>query len=166
MQFEKNGITITVAEEEIRRLVLERLSRDVSVTHVPGTPLVPPRIGAEWSAQGGIYAGVARGRDGADYYLIVGPEYEGEINWDDAQTWATSLKLHGFTDYTLPYRTEQSITFGNTPKLFRETSYWSCEQPAAYSSRAWNQVFDYGSQASWVKSLKLRARVVRRIPLQ
>lgn len=45
----------------------------------------PPRIGAPWPAQGGIYAGLMRSRDGRpDYHLIVAATedgFVGDIAW-------------------------------------------------------------------------------------
>lgn len=170
MQFEKNGITITVAEEEIRRLVLERLGRDVSATHIH-TPiagiLIPPRIGTEWAGQGGIYAGVVRGRDGAgDSYLIGGPEYPEEIAWNPANSWAKGLKQNGFTDYRLMFRPEGAVCYANIPELFGGKTHWTCEQHAAGSCHVWLQGFDNGGQGRWLKDAKLWARAVRSIPIQ
>jgi Protein of unknown function (DUF1566) len=44
-------------------------------------PRTPPRIGAEWPGQGGIYAGVLRGENGApDYHLIIATDPAGAID--------------------------------------------------------------------------------------
>lgn len=124
------------------------------------------RIGEE-PRVGGIYAGIARGRDGApDYHLIVGPEYDGETDWLSAMSWAQGLKLNFFTDYTLPFRKEQALLFANVPELFKPEAYWSCEQHASISSYAWRQDFDDGYQSYWVKDVQLRARLVRRLVIQ
>src|SRR5262245_11379444 len=109
MQFEKNGITLTVSEDSLRQLVLQRLTDPPPVPiEFDSLPDPAPRIGELWSAQGGIYAGVMRGRDGAsDYYLIVGPEYETDIDWNAGDKWAAGLKVHGLADFSLPFRKEQ-----------------------------------------------------------
>ena len=42
--------------------------------------LTPPRIGQPWPGQGGIYAGIIAGRNGApDYHLVLAPADTGEI---------------------------------------------------------------------------------------
>lgn len=117
-----------------------------------------PRIGEPWPGQGGIYAGIMRGRDGGpDYHLIVGPEL-------DAQNWraAAEVVCDGHRDYRLPYRAEQALQFANVPELFQYEWYWSCEQHAADSDYAWAQHFDGGFQDYWDKTSKaFRARAVR-----
>ncbi len=46
--------------------------------------ITPPPIGTYWAGQGGIYAGVMRGRDGqADYHLIVAQEEGTSLPWGE-----------------------------------------------------------------------------------
>lgn len=167
MNVTKNGITISISDTEIVRMALERLNdapRPIAFVHLESDV---PRIGEEWSSQGGIYAGVARGRDGApDYHLIVGPEFDGELAHEPATKWAAGLQLHGFSDYTLPFRKEQALSFANVPELFKPAYYWSCEQHASYSDYAWFQGFSDGYQSLWSKVFTVRARVVRRLVIQ
>jgi len=166
MEFEKNGITVSVADDEIRRLLVERLSEKVDRSPLYFATSLPPRIGEVWASQGGVYAGIARGRDGdRDTYLIVGPEYDGTADWNTSLMWAAGLREHGFTDYGLPYRKEQALCFANVPELFKPESYWSCEQHASDSDYAWSQRFFYGCQYYWSKGYGLRARAVRRIKI-
>ena len=170
MLLKKNGVEFSVADGEIARIVLERLNtteheREI-LGDLPADALDPPaKIGEAW--QGGIYAGLARGRDGAsDYHLIVGPEHEADIDWNAAGEWAKALDVDGWKDFSLPTRKEQALCFANVPELFQERAYWSGEQHASYSSYAWGQGFDNGGQDGWLKDGKLRARAVRRLPIQ
>ena len=126
-----------------------------------------PRLGADWPGQGGQFGGLIPGRDGAaDYLLILGPEYDGELTWQKAMDWATGLKLHGFDDFTLPTRSEQAILFGTSREQFQRDWYWSCEQHAELAGCAWLQVFNYGSQYGNRKGNEWRARAVRRLVIQ
>jgi hypothetical protein len=50
--------------------------------------------------------------------------------------------------------------------LFQRTGYWSCEQHASGSDFAWDQDFINGNQDYWDRNGKLRARAVRRVPIQ
>lgn len=126
-----------------------------------------PTIGSEWKEEGGIYAGIARGQNGAaDYHLVVGPEAEGELKWKPAMEFAKAIDVNGRADFDLPARHEQALLFGNVPELFRKDWYWS-NTPHAESARgAWCQDFGYGDQYYDAQNLKLRARAVRRVPLQ
>jgi hypothetical protein len=163
MNVTKNGITITITDEEVVRMALQRLNDAPFVLLESDIP----RIGEEWASQGGIYAGIARGRDGApDYHLIVGPEFDGQLDWDAAGKWASALTLHGHSDFALPFRKEQALSFANVPELFKPEYYWSCEQHASYSNNAWTQSFNNGYQGNWSKDTRLRARAVRRLVIQ
>jgi hypothetical protein len=123
------------------------------------------RVGQEFKGEGGIFAGVVRGRDGGpDYYLIVGPELSKDgQDWNEAMAAAKKVKADGKNDFSLPYRNEQSIMFGNVPELFEKRWYWSCEQHAGDSDYAWLQDFDYGDQINSLKGNTRRARAVRRL---
>ena len=163
MQLTKNGLTIEVPDAVVVDLVLNRLAGN-EPTHAPRG--VVPRIGDRWRGQGGIYAGVMRGRDGApDYHLLVGDAVAElkPIQWDKALTTVAEMEIDGHRDYTLPYRAEQALLFANVPELFEAEWYWSCEQHAADSDYAWMQGFGYGYQLSDHKSNVYRARAVRRL---
>ena len=84
MNLTKNGLTIEVPDAVVVGLVLERLAGNQPTFAPQGAT---PRIGDRWPDQGGIYAGVMRGRDGApDYHLLVGDAVETlkPIPWDRA----------------------------------------------------------------------------------
>jgi hypothetical protein len=125
-----------------------------------------PRIDEVWPDQGGIYAGVVAGRDGApDYHLIAGPENEDTLDHAAASKWAAGLTVDGHSDFALPFRKEQAILFGNAAQLFKPEWYWSCEQRASSSRNAWDQSFDDGSQNGWHEGSSIRARAVRRLTI-
>lgn len=124
-----------------------------------------PRIGEVWSDQGGIYAGVMRGRDGApDYHLIVGPDLA-TAKWVKAGKTAAALDIDGRSDFTLPFRKEQALMFANVPDLFEKACYWSCEQHASFNVSVWLQYFLDGHQTLYRKDDEFRARAVRRLPI-
>lgn len=132
-----------------------------------------PAIGAKWPGQGGVFAGLVRGENGAkDYLLILGPEYDGETDWSTAMKWAAGIQSvdadpdaahHG--DYSLPTRSEQAVLLGNLRDLFQRDWYWSNTQHAEGAVYAWFQDFGDGYQYSDRKGIKLRARAVRRLPI-
>ena len=121
------------------------------------TPLAPPgAIGSAYA--GGIYAGVARGIDGApDEHLVLLFGQAEDVNWDDAMAWAASV------GGSLPTRREQRLLHTNVPEQFEPSWYWSCEQ--AGSSSAWSQGFNGGLQDFGDRSYAGRARAVRRLPI-
>lgn len=161
MNLTRNGITLTVDDDSLFSIFLTQLlGKQLSA---PVALSAPPRIGAEWA--GGVYAGLVRGMDGApDYHLIAGPEHDSAIDWNAAMKWAPTVKVTQYADYTLPYRREQAILFGNVPDLFKKEVYWSCEELESGSDYAWVQHFDDGGQFLWRKDVNRRARAVRRIP--
>lgn len=124
------------------------------------------RIGQVKKGEGGVFAGIVRGRDGApDYYLIVGPEL-GAMSWEKAQEAAAALEVDGHKDFELPYRTEQAVMYGNVPELFEKRWYWSQEQYAGDADCAWAQRFRYGLQYWCGKDDVFRARAVRRVSIK
>jgi len=164
MNVTKNGIIITIPDAEIVRMALERISEYKSDALAR---IVAPQIGQVWEGQGGVYAGISRGRDLApDYHLIVGPELESQTDWAAAVKWAASLTGDGHADFALPFRKEQALSFANVPELFKQQYYWSCEQHASTSGYAWGQFFSNGGQYHWGKDGHGRARAVRRLIIQ
>lgn len=162
MELSRNGVTIQVDDGVVMRMLTELLS--AGQIQRPVYNATVQRIGDIWTGEGGIYAGVMRGRDGGpDYYLIVGPEYDGELRWQPAMEWATGLEVDSRKDFTLPYRNEQVLLFANMAELFRREYYWSREQHAESADSAWFQSFGSGLQFSWFKDNRYRARAVRRL---
>lgn len=126
-----------------------------------------PAIGAEWPEQGGVYAGALIGAKGApDYLLIVGPEHDGFLNWKDAKAWAAKVEVGAHRDFTLPDRRDSTALFDRVRSLFQQSWYWTSEQLAGTSDYAWYQYFSDGNQSFWRKGDDLRARAVRKVPIQ
>lgn len=133
----------------------------------PGTFIVPPAIGEFWDDEGGLYAGISRGLDGApDDHLIVTQEGQTKISWQDAMNWAGNLTLDGNRDWTLPTRANLALLYANLKQDFDPQWYWTSEEFAGDASYAWCQYFDYGYQDGHHKGNELRARAVRRIPIR
>lgn len=140
------------------RTFLKQYAEDLHQPHQnnPGTRRA--RIGERGLS--GIYAGIARGIDGADdYALEVLDESAGDITWPNALKWAE--KIGG----SLPTRKETALLFANVPELFERAYYWTCEQFESESSYAWSQSFYHGYQNYRHTYYQLRARAVRRLPL-
>jgi hypothetical protein len=163
MNLTKNGVTIQIADDEVVRMALERLNGSAYPVDLRG--IAVPRIGEVWSGEGGVYAGIARGRDNApDYHLIVGPEFDGTLDWERACVWPKSITVDGHSDFALWFRKEQSLSFANVGDLFKPEYYWSCEQCS--SSYAYVQDFYGGYQDTCGKASTYRARAVRRLVIR
>jgi hypothetical protein len=107
------------------------------------------------------YAGIIVGKEGdASYHLVLLPCEAESINWSDAKSWAAGV------DGELPNRREQALLYANLKDQFQGEWYWSCEKHASVSDYAWGQDFDSGNQDYLNTSLKLRARAVRRLPIE
>jgi hypothetical protein len=148
------------------RALAEALLARVSANDAPSFEKLTaiPAIGQPWPGQGGIYAGVVRGREGGpDYHLILAEEGRDDIKWQPAMEWAAGLRIDGHNDFTLPWRAEQAILYGNVPELFEKGYYWSREQHAEDADYAWFQSFYTGDQSYGHESHELRARAVRRL---
>lgn len=161
MQLIKNGITIEVADAQVFDLILERLRRDQSIIR----PSELPQIDMYWDGQGGIFAGIMRGRDGGkDYALIKGPNIEsGE--WQETLDRAAAIEVYGHKDFRLPYRAELSLLYANLPDRFEKKWYWSCEQHPADENSAFAQSFFNGYQNVINEDDTCLGCAVRTIPL-
>ena len=110
--------------------------------------------------EGEYYAGIILDKDDEpDYHLILLPGDKEDINWHEANKWASEI------GGGLPNRREQSLLFANLKEQFKECAYWSNEQHASNSDYAWCQIFGYGLQGASNKGGYLRARAVRRLPI-
>ena len=131
------------------------------------TPITsaPPPIGQPWTAQGGTYAGIVRGRDGQpDRHMVLADARPNtRLNWQAAMAWAAGVEVDGHTDFSLPDRYQSAVLFGNLDDQFEKAWYWT-STPAS-EGYAWYQLFSYGLQSSNLTSYEGRARAVRLIPL-
>lgn len=84
---EFGGATVQIPEKIVVQNWLQGLTAAPANAVVTLNPQ-PPRIGAHWPEQGGIYAGLIRGENGhPDYHVIVAPGDDGEtteITWGEA----------------------------------------------------------------------------------
>ncbi len=83
-----------------------------------------------------------------------------EANWKDATAWAESI------GGSLPNRGEQALLFSTAKDAFEERAYWSCQEHSSEPGWAWCQLFTSGGQGYGRKYGELRARAVRRLPIQ
>ena len=122
-----------------------------------------PDIGTPWKGQGGIFAGLMRGRDGEkDYALILGPALKSGT-FDEVSKKAAAAKADGHKDFRLPFRNEQSLLYANLKDKFKPAWYWSCERRPGGEDFAYAQIFGNGSQLKWdvdYDSLGVAVRVV------
>jgi hypothetical protein len=111
-------------------------------------------------AEGEVYAGILL-KDGIPtHHVILLPGEAKAVTWKKAKEWAA--KQGG----ELPTRKEQALLFANAADKFERDWYWSGEQHADDESSAWAQHFNYGGQYYLDTTTKLRARAVRRIPIE
>lgn len=106
--------------------------------------------------QGERYVGSILLPDRTGKYIYLRPEKSDKNDWGHQMTWAASVGGE------LPDRVEGALLFATMPEGFEKEAYWTREQHAADSDGAWGQGFNGGSQGTFSKGSKLRARVVRR----
>ena len=163
------NLNIELTESIIASLVLDRLNGTHQAIHnYPAIMPLPefPAIGDYWPVQGGIFAGLMRGRDdGKDYVLIKGPELP-EGTFQETQDRAAAIEVDGHKDFRCPYRNEQSLLFANLPDEFQKKWYWSCERHQVNEDYAWYQDFYGGDQNYYRINATCLGCAVRVIPLQ
>ena len=142
------GVVLRIANgEEPRALNINYITRDAGNL---------PAIGAEY--QGGIFAGVSLENERPVALVLLPGEFEGA--WDKAKAWAEERPG------SLPSRIDQLVLLKNLKSEFKPEWYWSAEPYAAAAGYAWGQGFNDGGQYYTNASSKLRARAVRRLPIQ
>ncbi|MEL7937630.1 DUF1566 domain-containing protein [Pseudomonas delhiensis] len=185
-----NGQTnLTTDNHELALQVLMLLGEEPSPSIAAAVTSNVPAIGAEWPEQGGIYAGLMRGRDGhPNYHLIIAmSESDGELQWGGygdessatskwdglantralieegdhpAAEFASSRTIGGHSDFYLPAQAELMLAWVNVPEAFSESWHWSSTQ---YSSTdAFYVDFDDGRTDRGSKGGNFRVRPVRR----
>lgn len=182
--------SFTTDNPQFAAVVLQMISEEGPDAVQPQTDGIPP-IGSEWPGQGGIYAGLMRGRDGhPDYHLIIAPaESDGELQWGGygskstatskwdglantqalleegdhpAAEFAASVIIGDHNDFYLPAQAELMLAWANVPEAFSEGYHWSSSQYSA--DGAFFVGFDDGwTHSSGVKLFDFRVRAVRRI---
>jgi hypothetical protein len=123
----------------------------------------PPAIGEVWPGQGGIYAGVARGRDGEpDYHLILCAEAPTtDFNWQAALEFSKTIVADGHKDFTVPSRWESALLYANLQDKL-DDDYWHWTSTQSSEHHAFSQHFYYGGQSTYSKDSERRCRFVRR----
>lgn len=131
-------------------------------------PLEYLAIGEYWTGQGGIFAGLARGRDGKpDYYLVAHKLPREKATCDGAAKRAAGIEVDGHRDFTPPDKEEGPILYANVPELYEKDEwYWTRTQAADGPGFAWIQSFSYGGQLWGRKSRGRLVCVVRRVPIR
>ena len=127
-----------------------------------------PPIGKAWPGEGGVFAGLLKGKD-SDYAVIVPLDPASDVDpapWKYAIAAAGKFKTAEHQDYSAATRGELALCFYNLPQLFKKAWYWSSTPYAGLASYAWYQCFSLGSQYDTRKDYMLRARAVRRLPIQ
>lgn len=122
-----------------------------------------PRVGEAWPGQGGVYAGIARGVDGApDQHLILAAEKPtSKLAWQAALDWAKGLQVDGHADFTVPTRFESALLYANLRDQV-ETSGWHWTSTQLDEGGAWDQYFLSGNQGYGGKKYEASVRAVRR----
>ncbi len=108
--------------------------------------------------EGEIYGGAIINPDGTGHHFILLPDDKDDCTWDEAIVWAKEL------GGDLPNRVEQAMLYDKNKEQFKLDWYWSNTQHASDSVYAWFQGVITGTQNSWGKDNRVRARAVRRLP--
>ena len=152
-------VTLTLPLSAVLRLAEEPVN--VSLTAIEQPAL--PAIGAEF--EGGVYAGLSIENE-RPVALVLLPNQAESVTWQQAKDWAAAMAGgKGKPGGLLPSRFDQLVLFKNLKHEFKEDWYWSGEELAGNAEYAWGQFFSLGTQHGWHKSLKGRARAVRRVPI-
>ena len=125
-----------------------------------------PKIGEYWPGQGGIYAGVARGLEGApDYHLILCAEApKADFEWQAALDLAKTISADGYSDFRVPTRFESALLYANLQDQF-ETDRWHWTSTQYSEDTAWIQHFNDGRQGNGSKYYERRCRFVRHVAI-
>ena len=111
-------------------------------------------------ADGEIYVGAIGDAAGNLYHVILLPGDNNDATHEAQLEWAKSI------GGDLPTRIEQAMLWANHRDQFKKDWYWSNETHHAESGWAWYQDFLYGTQSYDTSDNELRARAVRRLPIE
>lgn len=114
-----------------------------------------PAIGEPF--EGGIYVGLTIHNETPMRLALLPDEFIG--TWKQSLAWAKKL------DAELPTRMDLLAMWNNAREGLKGW-HWSCEEVASAPEYAWFQYFGDGYQDGYRKVSELRARAVRRFPLQ
>lgn len=123
-------------------------------------PAFPITIQAPQLNDGERYVGTIVSVGGAHRYsLILLPGDAAGATWEEQVKWAESIGGE------LPDRVEGALLFSIMKDEFKPEAYWTRERPAD-AGWAWFQGFSNGIQGNTNVYNKLRARAVRREPIE
>lgn len=110
---------------------------------------------------GETYIGAIGDKNGELHHVILLPGDNNDATWQEEMDWAKSI------GGDLPNRIEQAMLWANHRDQFQEDWYWSNEVHHNNAAFAWCQDFDGGGyQRYYHKGYDLRARAVRRLPIE
>ena len=110
-------------------------------------------------ADGEIYAGAIGDALGNLHHVILLPGDNDGATHEAQLEWAKSI------GGDLPNRIEQAMLLANHRDQFKKDWYWSNEIHHTESGWAWYQDILYGTQSYDTSDNELRARAVRRVPI-
>ena len=178
MHIETININVHSGQPSMARAFIEAMLRSIEPGESPGTAGATPapaqesaassapKIGEYWTGMGGIYAGIARGRDGdPDCHLILATEApKKDLAWQAALDLAKTITADGHSDFSVPTRWESALLYANLQDQF-ETDCWHWTSTQDSGHDAWDQDFGSGDQGCSLKSSERRCRFVRLIQL-
>ena len=110
-------------------------------------------------AEGETYVGCIGDALGNLHHVILLPGDNDDATHESQLEWAKSI------GGDLPSRIEQAMLWANHRDQFKKDWYWSNEIHHTESGWAWYQDFLYGTQSYDTSDNELRARAVRRVPI-
>jgi hypothetical protein len=149
MQLLINTILVTVSDDQIRRLLLDKLmGAENQGSIIPENPIILPQIGEYWAGHGGIFTGLLPRHEGGFAAVITGPMIDEEADTYQAmKEKAEAIEVDGHKDFRLPFKAEQSLQKATIPQLFKTDDwYWSIERHPEYENLAYAQYFENGYQ--------------------
>ena len=111
-------------------------------------------------ADGEIYVGAIGDALGNLHHVILLPGDNDDATHEAQIEWAKSI------GGDLPNRIEQAMLWANHRDKFQKDWYWSNETHHSESGWAWSHHFTSGRQYGYHESYDLRARAVRRLPIE
>ena len=110
-------------------------------------------------SEGETYIGCIGDALGNLHHVILLPGDNDDDTHEAQLEWAKSI------GGDLPSRIEQAMLFANHLDQFKKDWYWSNEIRLAEPGWAWCQNFTSGDQSDFSRGYELRARAVRRVPI-
>ena len=110
-------------------------------------------------SEGETYIGAIGDKNGDVYHVVLLPGDNDDATWEAQIEWAKSI------GGDLPTRIELAMLWANHRDQFKKDLYWSNEAHHDGDKNAWCQYFLDVFQGFKRKSLELRARAVRRLPI-